>query len=129
MAYHALQFIKSNLNSWWFKIGLVLIGYVGVNGYLMRVTVLPVSGYAEPWLILEVVKNISGRWITLLPLISVIAVFALRFRLLSARWTFFQNGKLIRIIVVTSAFLIAWTYLSYGKNYYLDQWHLVPVTK
>lgn len=109
----------------WFilcEMGLIVLYFV-IDVYARRVSHLPISAYEQPIIAVQFLDQLfrQAGWI----IAPVLVVIIWRRRRLFEKWSSLRSGSAIRIVILASAFVGAWTYSTYAINLYFDQDHWV----
>lgn len=113
---------KPDLKSFLVRIGSVLLLYVILDRFLMKITNLSFVNYQEPFIYFAFLKHIFTSWYLLFVITSAFSLFMFRKNLFCS-WTDFPKGKLIRFLIVIASGTLTWVFATYNYNLYYDQGH------
>jgi len=107
----------------WIHIGLFLGLFLALKLLFLKTFHLPEFSYNQPYLIIEIFKQIS--WIEALMLIggAVIIVATGDYRTLLQPWAQLEYGGRLRYFIMIAAGMLAWAFSTYSYNFFFDQGH------
>ena len=100
---------------------LMMLGFLMFSKFLRVVTVLPEADYFEWSIVWGLVTHHPVYILTGLSILGVL----IRYGALADRWADIGHGSVLRLCIGLLAVLLAWPYVLYDYNYYLDQSHLL----
>lgn len=117
------------------RVTLLLVGYVVLEWWCLRIGHLPSSSYQEPWLLPELGRMLLGIHpdvitsplrVLVQRLLEVgMIVLAIRYRReLFVPWGRLEGGRSLRILVGAIAGILAWAFATYDVNLLAGQTHL-----
>src|SRR5687768_3793269 len=106
-------------NSLWIQGGLALMIYSWVWPLLTGVGILPFSGYAQPVLTWELIKDPGRRAI-----LGVSCLLLLLFRK-HASWNALDLGRYARLFIMAAAALLVWPFSTVDYNFFFDQGYVL----
>lgn len=105
---------------------LVAVFYV-LDRLVERLCTLPEAAYYGTTIMAGFARHILDSGIASAGLLFVVIVLVLdaaRKRSMLRRWTDFEHGTHLRLLTITIAGLLAWSFSSYSTNLYFDQGHV-----
>jgi hypothetical protein len=102
------------------ELAATLLIFLMLTGILRRVTVLPEAAYFD-W---SIAWGLIAHLHPVLLMGGITGLAALiRYGALADRWEAFEHGTILRVGIMVLAVALAWPYVTYGYNHYLDQAH------
>ena len=114
---------KSDLSG----IGILVVVFYALDRLVERACALPESAYYGTTVMGGFARKIADPGIATVGLLCVVVAFvvdALWKRSFWVRWADFEYGARLRLLAITLATLLAWSFSSYSLNLYFDQGHV-----
>lgn len=102
------------------ELAATLLIFLLLTNILKRVTILPEAAYFD-W---SIAWGLAAHLHPAVLLGGITALTALiRYGALADRWDAFEHGTILRASIMVLAVALAWPYVTYDYNHYLDQSH------
>jgi len=98
----------------------ILFTYLVLDRMLMAMTNLPMERYWEPVIFIAFLKYFFSSKFVILSLPFLLLLIILR-KSMTQSWAAINNGKVVRLIVMLVAGMLAWVYATLDFNFYFNQ--------
>lgn len=104
------------------RVGALLCLYLALHWWFGHAADMPESSYYKTFIFFEIVKNLGLKEILFLFLV-LFTLASYNRKIIWKSWSDFADSDRLRIFITFVAALLAWSYSTYGFNFYFKEEH------
>lgn len=114
------------------RVGLLVVGFLGVERWVVGVTSLPLEAYEQPLITLQIAESLiaiprtgPAFAVRALGVLGLLYVLVRHTRDLGASWRGVDEGGVLRWMIAAPLVCLTWAYSTYDANLFFGRSHLV----